>query len=232
MSATSQPPPGVVIPQRVKWKGRLAARVAQFLIVCLGATLRVRWEDGSGLGLLEGRHPGPVIFAFWHNRLGLSPILRGRFLREVGQKRPMAGLVSASRDGGFLARVLELFDVQPVRGSSSRRGAQAIREMVGWAKQGHDLTVTPDGPRGPCYTVQPGVLSMAQLSRLPLIPVACNLSRKIQLKSWDRFQIPLPFATCIVRLGPAMHLPEEMDDAAREAARAELQRRLMELIVD
>ena len=83
----------------------------------------------------------------------------------------MAALVSASKDGGFLSGILELFGVQPVRGSSSRRGPQALLELTTWAERGHDLTITPDGPRGPCYQVQDGVMSLAQLTGLPIVPV-------------------------------------------------------------
>ena len=74
----------------------------------------------------------------------------------------MAALVSASGDGGLLARVLELFRVQPVRGSSSRRGPQALRELTTWARRGFDLAITPDGPRGPCYVVDEGVIAAAR----------------------------------------------------------------------
>ena len=77
-----------------------------------------------------------------------SPPLRGIWVRAT----------SASRDGGFLAAILECFGVQPVRGSTSRRGAQALLELTGWAERGYDLAITPDGPRGPCYVVQEGAL--------------------------------------------------------------------------
>jgi lysophospholipid acyltransferase (LPLAT)-like uncharacterized protein len=144
----------------------------------------------------------------------------------------LAALVSASRDGGLLARVLENFGVQPVRGSSSRRGAQALLELTSWAERGYDLAITPDGPRGPCYVVQEGLTSLGQLTSLPIIPVSCAIGWKIRMKSWDRFQIPLPFARCIVRFGEPVRIGREASEAERESARMELERRLLALTTD
>jgi lysophospholipid acyltransferase (LPLAT)-like uncharacterized protein len=141
-------------------------------------------------------------------------------------------MVSASRDGGLLSRVLELFGVQPVRGSSSRRGAQALREMVSWAVAGYDLAITPDGPRGPCYEVQEGVISTAQLTGLAVVPVSYYLNWKIRAKSWDRFQIPLPFTRCDVFVGKPIRVPREASDAERELLRKELERALREISRD
>lgn len=144
----------------------------------------------------------------------------------------MAGMVSASRDGGLLARVLEHFDIEPVRGSSSRRGGQALREMVSWAESGYDLAITPDGPRGPCYTVQDGVISTAQLTGLPIVPVSYHLIWKIRSKSWDRFQIPLPFTRCEITVGKTMRVPRETSDAEREELRKQLEAELLAITRD
>jgi lysophospholipid acyltransferase (LPLAT)-like uncharacterized protein len=138
----------------------------------------------------------------------------------------MAAMVSASRDGGFLAGILECFGVQPVRGSSSRRGPQALLELTTWAERGYDLAITPDGPRGPCYVVQPGVMSLAQLTGLPIVPVSYHLGWKIRAKSWDRFQIPLPFARCEMIYEKPIHVPREASDAEREVLRRELETKL------
>jgi hypothetical protein len=144
----------------------------------------------------------------------------------------MAALVSASRDGALLARILELFNVQPVRGSSSRRGAQALRELVTWGRRDHDLAITPDGPRGPRYVVQEGVISAAQLTGLPIVPVAYRLSWKITFKSWDRFQFPLPFARCEVITGPALRVPREATTAERATLRQQLEEQLRAITRD
>jgi lysophospholipid acyltransferase (LPLAT)-like uncharacterized protein len=144
----------------------------------------------------------------------------------------MAAMVSASRDGGFLTGVLECFKVQPVRGSSSRRGPQALLELTTWAERGYDLAITPDGPRGPVYVVQEGVMSLAQLTGLPIVPVSYSLGWKIRVKSWDHFQIPLPFSPCEMIYEKPIYVPREATDAEREQLRLQLEARLKSISVD
>jgi hypothetical protein len=135
----------------------------------------------------------------------------------------VAAMVSASRDGGMLVAVVQSFGVQPARGSTSRRGPQALREMTSWAKRGYDLAITPDGPRGPRYQVAPGVTSLAQLTGLPVVPGSYNLGWKISVKSWDRFQIPLPFSKCEIILEKPIHVPREATDEEREKLRLQME---------
>jgi hypothetical protein len=145
--------------------------------------------------------------------------------RSLG--KGLAALISASKDGAFLAAILERFRVQPVRGSSSRRGPQALLELTSWAERGYDLAITPDGPRGPRYVVQEGVMSLAQLTGLPIVPFGFYAHRKIQLKSWDRFQIPLPFSRCDLGLGKPVFVPREATNAQREEIRKQLEQTLI-----
>jgi len=221
---------GVVVPHKAKWYQRLAAALIYTLIRVVSATIRYEWRDETGL--LANDKSRPVIFCIWHNRLALCLELYRLYLRRIGRDCRMAAMVSASKDGGLLARVLELYDVQPARGSTSRRGRQALLELVTWAERGHDLAITPDGPRGPCYVVQDGVIALAQLTGLPVVPVSYQLTWKVRVKSWDRFQIPLPFTKCVMRLAPPVIVPRETSDEARETLRAELEKRLAAVTVD
>lgn len=132
----------------------------------------------------------------------------------------------------MLSRVLELFNVLPIRGSSSRRGAQAVRELVTAAGEGFDLAITPDGPRGPRYKVQEGVILAAQLTGLPLLPVSYRLGWKVTLKSWDRFQIPLPFSTVEVFLAEPIRPTRDGGVEVREQWRRELEERLKQMTHD
>ncbi len=220
---------GVVIPHRAKWHQRLIAELFFLLARLLSATIRYQWHDDTGI--LKGGTQ-PVIFCIWHNRLALCLEVYRIYLRQLGRRPRLAAMVSASKDGGLLVRVLELYNVQPARGSSSRRGRQALLELLTWAERDYDLAITPDGPRGPCYVAQDGVISLAQISGLPIVPVSYELGWKISVKSWDRFQIPLPFTRCIMRLGPPLAVPRDASDAQREELRAELERRLNALTVD
>ena len=144
----------------------------------------------------------------------------------------MAALVSASRDGAFLAAILESFSVVPVRGSTSRRGPQALVEMKGLAEEGHHLAITPDGPRGPRYRVQPGVLGLARVTGFPIVPVAVNCPWRLNARSWDRFQIPLPFATCEIVLGEPLHIDDSWDEDLLEQGRLALESQLNRLTRD
>jgi len=217
-------------PKQANLGGRLLARLIWFFANCLAATLRFRWQDDSGQ--FEKEPDKPVIFCIWHNRLALSLILYREYVKSRWPHRCMAGMVSASRDGGMLARVLQLFGVKPIRGSSSRRGAQALREAASALKENHDLAITPDGPRGPCYDLQPGIVSVAQLTGSPIIPVSYRLSWKKTLKSWDRFQIPLPFARCEVRLGKAVEVSRHLTQDEFESIRQTLENTMRELTID
>jgi len=221
---------GVVIPHKARWHQRLAARLIYWIIRGLAATVRFKLIDQSGLFASAPKEK--IIFAIWHNRLALALILYQRYVARRARGRRMAAMVSASRDGGLLARVLEHFNVEPVRGSSSRRGAQALRELVSWGERDHDLAITPDGPRGPCYQVQEGVIATAQLTGFPIVPAVYHLNWKVRVKSWDRFQIPLPFACCEVTTGRLMRVPREATEAEREELRRQLEAQMRAITRD
>lgn len=224
------PSRGVVVPHRARWHQRLAAALIYGLIRSVAATLRFKLNDRSGM--FVGVPKETVIFAIWHNRLSLSLMMYRNYIQKHQPSRHLAAMVSASRDGGLLARILELFRVEPVRGSTSRRGPQALRELVTWGEHGYDLAITPDGPRGPCYTVQEGIMALAQLTGLPIVPVSFRLNWKIRLKSWDRFQVPLPFARCDIHVGDVIRVPREASDVEREELRQKVEQSMKAITLD
>jgi lysophospholipid acyltransferase (LPLAT)-like uncharacterized protein len=195
----------------------------------VAGTIRCRYGDRSGF--LDGT-AGPAIYCVWHNRLALSMKIYHEHVVPHNQTAGLAAMVSASKDGALLASILECFKVQPVRGSSSRRGPQALLELTTWAERGYDLAITPDGPRGPCYVVQEGVMSLAQLTGLPILPVSYHLNWGLRLKSWDRFQVPLPFARCEVVIERPVRVPRGASDAQREDLRRQLEETLKAITKD
>ncbi len=221
---------GLVIPHTPTLPQRLGAIAIWAALKLVTMTLRYRYEDRSGL--FGGGKTGQAIYCVWHNRLALA--LKGYFsyARKYAKTPGMAAMASASKDGAFLAAIIERFGVQPVRGSSSRRGHQALLELTSWAERGWDLAITPDGPRGPRYIVQPGVMSLAQLTGLPVVPGTYNLSSKAQLKTWDRFQVPFPFSKCDVIIGEPVFVPRGATDEEREALRLKVERQLLDMTVD
>jgi hypothetical protein len=221
---------GVVVPNAPRWYQWIAAGLITALIRLVSLTLRYRWKDDSGL--LSGGQAGPLIFCVWHNRLALSMPAYFSYVRKRTTSSGLVAMVSASKDGGFLAAILRCFGVQPVRGSTSRRGPQALLELTTWAERGFDLAITPDGPRGPCYEVQPGVMSLAQITGLPIIPFSYYAAWKIQVRSWDRFQIPLPFSRCEMSFGKPIRVSREATDQEREVLRQHLKSALVSLSKD
>ncbi len=155
-----------------------------------------------------------------------------RVQRSTIHSAGLVALISASHDGGVLARTLQYFDVESVRGSSSRRGPQALLELTSWTERGYSVAITPDGPRGPCYRISEGAVGLAQLSELPIVPISAWVRWKLRTKSWDRFQIPLPFARCEVRFGAPLHLGRNATEAERARTAEQLKARLDELTQD
>jgi lysophospholipid acyltransferase (LPLAT)-like uncharacterized protein len=232
---TSAPPrarrrvAGPVVPHSPRWFQWLAAALVWVCVRLLAATIRFRWHDSSRFFC---QNTPPAIYCVWHNRLALCLPIYYRFARRFSGTPGMAAMVSASKDGALLAAILRCFRVAPVRGSSSRRGPQALLELTSWRDQGYDLAITPDGPRGPCYEVQEGIMALAQVTGLPILPVSYYLAWKIRAGSWDRFQIPLPFSRCEVFLQPPIRVPRDASDSEREALRLHLQNVLKEVSRD
>lgn len=224
----------IVIPQKASWFGRLVARLIYWITRLFTATIRFRIHpDFNHIEYFDpNKKAEPVIFCIWHNRLFLCLACYFKYAVRPQPSRHMAALVSASRDGGMLTRVLELYHIKPIRGSSSRRGGQALIELHSCAHKGLDLAVTPDGPRGPKYKIQKGVITMAQVTGLPILPVTYHLSHKYTLKSWDGFQIPFPFCTCTISIGHPIRIPKELTDEERETWRQKVNQAMLEQTKD
>jgi len=199
---------------------RLLALVGSTILRLLLATIRVRIDDRAGF--LEGKLEGPVLICFWHNRiLGITAAFNARYPRS--ERRGVTVLTSPSKDGEILAQFVGAFGMGSVRGSSSRRGSQALRELVRLVRAGRDIAITPDGPRGPRYALGPGVIQLAQLTEAPILPIHAHFSRCYRLKTWDGFIIPLPFSTISVTLEQSISISPDLTDADFELERKNLE---------
>jgi lysophospholipid acyltransferase (LPLAT)-like uncharacterized protein len=195
---------------------RFLAGLGALLIQAIAATLRVTRVDRGGIMNRPG-HP-PVILVFWHNRL----FLMAPFYRLYCRGRIALALISRSRDGQVISDIVAHFGIRTARGSSSRHGISAALAAIHAARDDRlDIVVTPDGPRGPRYQVQPGVLRLAQATGRPIVTVTTNLGWKWVLKSWDRFQVPLPFSRCELVSGEPIFVPSDAtgEDLEKLAAR-------------
>src|SRR5262245_17148564 len=165
-----------------------------------------------------------VIYAMWHGRMWL---LAARFPR-----RGVGVLVSLSEDGEVIARILSRLRLVPVRGSSSRGGDEALRELEKWVNDGRSAAITPDGPRGPRHVAHMGAVALAARTGKPIVPLGAAARPAWTLNSWDKFQVPKPGSRAVITVGEPFHVPRSADlepfraqlETALNAAEAEAER--------
>ena len=176
----------------------VAGLIGHALINLLGFTWRVR--VAGQVDLYPGREKTEKrIYCFWHNRLlGLA---------YTQKKKNVGIMISSHFDGEIVARIVSRMGYHPLRGSSTKGGAVGLLSMLKNDEVWH-LAITVDGPRGPKGVVKPGVIYLASKSGLPVVPISCNSSKKWVLSSWDRFEIPRPFARVVVTLGKPISIDE------------------------
>jgi lysophospholipid acyltransferase (LPLAT)-like uncharacterized protein len=164
---------------------------AAWLVKAICATLRVQVVRGDLEQTLRARRRN-VIYAFWHGHL--------LYLMYRYRGRGVYILVSQSRDGEVLSRMLTRFGLPTIRGSSSRGGWRSLLELVRLARDGASAAIAPDGPRGPRHQAQSGIIALARLTEVPILPVAVGARWKVEFQSWDRFLLPLPGSRVVVAL--------------------------------
>jgi lysophospholipid acyltransferase (LPLAT)-like uncharacterized protein len=151
----------------------------------------------------------PFIIAHWHgDELGILHLLKHYHV---------ACIISTSKDGNIMNRAVELLGAETVRGSSTRGGTQALKGMIRLKKKGRRPSVAVDGPKGPIYKVKPGVFQISRLTQLPIVPISFHADRVFTFeKSWNKSQLPLPFARVSIRLGEPIPALGKADDPKSE----------------
>lgn len=175
-----------------------------------------------------GRHAAtrrPFIACFWHGRMIQIPNL-------WHYDMPIHLLASGHRDGRLILQMVRRFGIQPIVGSSSRGGTQAMLTMVQTIRSGGCIALAPDGPRGPRMRAAPGVIALAKLTGVPIFPLSFSSAFGCVLATWDRFFMPLPFGRGVVIYGEPITVPPDADDATLEVARATLEARLNDLTAE
>jgi lysophospholipid acyltransferase (LPLAT)-like uncharacterized protein len=190
------------------------------LIQALGLTLRWRTEGFEQFDVIakSGRQP---IMAFWHGRI----LPATYYFRNRG----IVVITSENFDGEWIAGIIERFGFGTARGSSSRGGLKALLQLTRDMAAGRPAGFTVDGPRGPARISQPGAVWLAKATGNPVLPFHLEANRHWTLDSWDRTQIPKPFSTVAISIGEPFDVARDADEAALEAARQELDRRLLAL---
>jgi hypothetical protein len=195
-------------------QARLISIAGYRLIAALGSTLRWRTEGLEHFDAIvaSGRQP---IMAFWHGRiLPAAYYFRGRGIVVI---------TSENFDGEWIAGIIERFGFGTARGSTSRGGRRALLQLTREIAAGKPAGFTIDGPRGPARAAQPGAVWLAKATGSPVLPFHLEASRHWTLNSWDRTQIPKPFATVAIAMGAPMEVAADADDDAIERARGALE---------
>ncbi len=201
-------------------KAALLAAIGTRIMRLLFFTLRIRITDRAGV--LKKDPERPLLWAFWHNRLFIMAYIFERYFIKPHGRRG-AALTSQSKDGEFIAASIRCFGIRPIRGSSSSGGARALVEMKRAIEDGYIMAITPDGPRGPRYSMNPGVVKLAQVTGGYVLPIHVTYSRFWQLGRWDGFMIPKPFAKVNITFDVLHAVPptETAEDFEYERAKLE-----------
>lgn len=165
----------------------------------------------------NGSHT-PSIYALWHGEVMMIAFA----YMHYSKKQQIDTVVSRHFDGEILARLFKLFGGGALRGSSSRGGKEVLRLAIRSLREGRDIGITPDGPRGPRHSVAHGLITMAQHQKVPIITMNCKASRYWKLRSWDAFCIPKPFCTLDFYFGDPFYVHDLPSDVAIELVRTKL----------
>jgi len=211
----------------IKYLSRFALKyglipVAYYLVRAYLSLIRIRAvnEEMTLQYLKSGRK---MIVAIWHQRI--IPVMG--YAKKFSVYAPSA-MISQSRDGDIIAGVASLLNFRPVRGSSSRGGKEALADMIADLAENQMAVHALDGPRGPRGVVKPGLIVMAQLSGIPIVPVYISVNRAWVLNSWDRTLIPKPFSTVTVRWDKPISVPEHLNEEAFESTRKQIEQHMKE----
>jgi lysophospholipid acyltransferase (LPLAT)-like uncharacterized protein len=213
------PEPSTRLTPRQRRKAAAIAAAGAPIIAALGSTYRWRIDGFSHYESIvaSGKQP---IFAFWHGRILPATL----FWKDRG----IVVITSQNFDGEWIARIIRRFGYGTARGSTSRGGARALVQLRRDLANGHPAAFTIDGPRGPARVAQPGAVFLAGATGHPILPFHIEANRFWTMNSWDRTQVPMPFAQVRVAIGAPIAVPEA-DDTTIEAKRLELERALAAL---
>jgi len=202
-------------PDRLKWW--LVGWLGKGLTDLICSTLRIRVVDfEKAKAEIESRR---FIFAFWHSRILMVSYLYKGWGAAI--------LVSKSKDGEIIAQILKRQGHETIRGSTSRHGVRALARLIKILKEEiRPGVVVPDGPRGPRFKVQPGVITLAQKTGYPIVPLSYSAERIKIFASWDRFILPYPFTEGSVIYGTPISVPWNIDGEGQEAYRIRVEEEL------
>lgn len=194
---------------------RIFSYIGLWIVKFISATYRIRIinpEIEQNI-LKKGQVP---IYASWHQRFFPG-------ITFFATRKPISIMISRSRDGELISRTVSMLGWHPVRGSSSRGGRQALREIMALVDRGYKIAHIVDGPRGPFGIIQPGLLLLARASGMPILPTVTSAEKKWVFNSWDRFMVPRPFSRIIIRFGNEAYIHQKLKGSAFEKVRSSIE---------
>ena len=220
MACDVNPQSAIRNPQSDRLKWWLVGWIGKGLTDLICSTMRIRVVDfEKARAEIESRR---FIFAFWHSRILMVSYLYKGWGAAI--------LVSKSKDGEIIAQILKRQGHETIRGSTSRHGVRALARLIKTLKEEiRPGVVVPDGPRGPRFRVQPGVITLAQKTGYPIVPFSYAAERIKIFASWDRFILPCPFTKGSVIYGTPISVPYGLDEDTRELYRARLEQELIRI---
>jgi lysophospholipid acyltransferase (LPLAT)-like uncharacterized protein len=198
----------------------LGPGVAFFLIKFLQWTMRIEELNGERIRAIWERGEN-VIGAFWHGRLLMTPLVYGGPGLKI--------LISRHRDGELITRTVRHFGLETVRGSSTRGGIAGMKGLARALQEGYDVAIAPDGPRGPRFKVQPGIIQLARITGFPIFPFTFSAFPRKVFQSWDRFLIPYPFSRGVFVFGEPISVDRTATEKEIEEKTLLLEKRLQEI---
>lgn len=201
----------------------LAGVLGSLLIRILIGSLRMTIENGEPIRGMRSRGQ-KVIYAFWHSQILINAyVLRNMLIHPI---------ISEHRDGEIIARIIEPLGFPSVRGSTTRGGVKVILNILTRLNNRYDLAITPDGPLGPRWKVQQGVIYIAQKTGLPIVPLANGSDRYWEFNSWDKFRIPKPFSRSMVIYGDPITIPRDLGRDEYQDKMKDLEEKLISLSME
>ena len=206
----------------LKW--RLVGLLGSRLIDLIFSTIRIHsvsldqeWHDTASA-------PKRFIAAIWHSRILMFSYLYKGWRASI--------LVSRSEDGEIIARILQRQGFETIRGSTNKGGGRALATLIRRIRDGGSAVIIPDGPQGPRFRVQPGIILLAQKTGVPIYPMSYGARHAKIFSSWDRFMLPRPFTECRVVYGTPVFVPANADEIVREACRRRLEDELCKITLN
>lgn len=190
----------------------------------LSATYRVRIVDAENEKRILDSGQG-LVYASWHQRFFPG-------ITFFSTRRPIAIIISKSKDGEMAARAVDILGWHPVRGSSSHGGKEALDEIKSLAGSGYRIGHIVDGPQGPFGKIKPGLIRIAQHAALPIVPTITSGQNRWVFGSWDRFMVPKPFSRVIIRFGTPIEVPQELDEEGFSALQSQIETAMDRLYKD